>query len=171
MIHFQKTPWAWRACYLVCSLLYIALLLVSGRSEFSRVNKQYRQAGERLQPSRVNEAAVREIRSECRQSASSKDPGHGVTVNQAPAATVGPSAVAPPVAADECRHPPRSVVAARAEQLRERLTGERRRAFVKFVLFYLAFVLFFLIMPLALLYWLFISLLALFRLLNRPDGP
>lgn len=158
----DKKPLLWRICYSICCLSYIGLILYLGRTEFDRVNDQYRKAGERLNPVWVKKSALMELRDECRKKSPRLVHGQGSEENQAQATPAGPRAWTP-VEENACLEPTRAVVSAREEKLTRDLTGQRNRAAMKFVLFYVSFLVFFLVVPLILLYWVGVFFLLVFQ--------
>lgn len=147
MMNVTRKPRSGQIYYVICSLVYISLILFAGRTEFTRVNTQFRQARERLNPVLIKDSALMELRDECRKKSLSLTRQKGTEGNR------GQNDIVGAIGQDDCLDQAQSVVTVRAEQLTARFTGERDRAAKKFVLFYVCFLFIFLIIPLALLYW------------------
>ncbi len=138
-------PLAWAAG----TLLYLGIMLVLGANDFGRVHREYREAGQRLLPERVEEEARRELIALCQR--------QGELRGQR-------------AAADSCLAQPAAEIKARAAEVAERLTEARKRAGRKLVLFYVSFLFFFLLLPPGLLYLLALCLRRMLSAVTAGKG-
>ena len=145
----KKLPW--RVVYAVCCLLYVAWMVHLSFNNFAMVHRDYRRAGERLQPVQVAKIALRELVDQCHQDTLPGDQLRWATVKGAVADE------------DACLHWPTTVLVQRQEVVTERLLAQRDLAGRKLVLFYGSFGTVFLILPPVLLYLLLSSIAWIFR--------
>jgi len=117
----------WWCVYAVCTVIYMVWVVHLSRYNFDMVHRHYRQAGERLQPARIEAIAREELETKCRKEAK----------------RVGLSTYTD----DHCRSWPATVLAARQKKVETRLLAEKSLAWRKLVIFYLSFGAIFLILP------------------------
>ena len=136
----------WRIVYGVGCLFYMAWVVHLSFNNFEMVHSDYRRAGQRLQPARIEVIALGELVGDCR-------------------AQLRRSGRLEVVADGACRSFPEADLVARRQAVSERLSAERSLAGRKLVLFYASFGLVFLILPpfilyllLSLFFWLLRSL-------------
>lgn len=142
----------WRIVYGIGCLLYMAWVVHLSFNNFDMVHSDYRRAGERMRPARIEAAALRELTDNCR--AALVRSGLHLSAADIDAA---------------CRSFPEADLAARRMAVGKRLASERRLAGRKMVLFYLSFGLFFLVLPPVILYFLLSLFAWLLKMLKT--GP
>lgn len=146
----QKQHWSMWIGYAVVCLAYAVWIVFLGLNNFDMVHDGYRQAGERLQPERIREAALRELVAECRREGKIADrPRHDEAGFNS--------------SADLCTAFSETVIEERRQVLHKRLHAEWGRAWRKLMLFYLFFGIVFLVLPMFMLYLLLSFLLWLRR--------
>ncbi|MDH3360164.1 MAG: hypothetical protein OEL55_04765 [Desulfobulbaceae bacterium] len=133
----------WRIVYGIGCLIYIVWMVNLSFNNFDMVHTDYRRAGERLQPARLEAIALRELEDDCR----TKLRRSGVYEE------VGGA----------CRTFNEADIIAARQEVRGRLSAERSLFGRKLVLFYISFGLVFLILPLVIIYQLLSLILWLFQ--------
>ena len=137
----------WRIVYGVGCLLYMAWVVHLSFNNFDMVHSDYRRAGARLQPARIEAIALGELVDDCR--AGIRRSGRSdVKVDEA------------------CRSFPEADLAVRRQAVGERLVAERSLAGRKLVLFYITFGLVFLILPPVIFYLLILLFFWLLRMVR-----
>ncbi|MDH3328022.1 MAG: hypothetical protein OEM01_02190 [Desulfobulbaceae bacterium] len=141
----------WKICYAVCTLVYMAWVVYLSLNNFGMVHRQYRLAGERLQPARIEEIALQELVDRCRRESKRIDRLRSAGEKNSAAAE------------DNCLSWTTTVLEERQKAVEERLVEEKSRVGRKLVLFYVSFGLVFLILPPAFLYLLLSFFIWIYR--------
>ena len=141
----------WRIVYAVCCLVYVGWVVYLSLNNFGMVHKQYRQARENLQPTRIEEIATKELVDKCRKKLKRSD-RHPSVYDM----TSG-------VAEDPCLSMPAAVLEERKKTVEEHLVEDKSRVRRKLVWFYITFGVVFLILPVTFVYMLVSFCIWLFR--------
>ena len=147
-VKFINKRRAWRLFYAVCCLVYMGWVSYQSSNDFDRVQREYRRAGDQVEPGRIHSAALQELLAECRKRSAMQ-----------PADLDG---VANELQSGDCLSWPPAMVEAREAEIRDRLNDRQKRAGRKLLLFSLFFVVIFLIMPPVLVYGFAVVIVKLF---------
>jgi hypothetical protein len=139
----------WRFFYAVCCLVYMGWVSYLGSNDFGRVQREYRRAGDQLEPGRLHAAALEELLAECRMRSEKQPADVDGAVNE--------------LQSGDCLSWPPAVVEAREAKIRERLVERQNRAGRKLLLFSLFFGVIFLIIPPVLIYVFVVVIAKFFR--------
>ncbi len=115
----------WKSIYLACSLVFVGWVILIGIPEFHKVNRQYRVLVSRLEPVRIRTAALEELDSECRGKS---------WLRKIPKETA-------------CSSWSSDAVEKRIKKVQERRQQDRKRGFIKIILFYVSVVIIILLLP------------------------
>jgi len=138
----------WRLFYAVCCLVYMGWVSYLGSNDFGRVQREYRRAGDQLEPGRIHAAALQELLAECRKRSEKQPADVDGAVNE--------------LQSGDCLSWPPAVVEAREAKIRERREERQKRAGRKLLLFSLFFGVIFLIIPPVLVYGFAVVIVKLF---------
>lgn len=149
---------AWRLFYVLCCLVYMGWVSYLGSNDFGRVQREYRRAGEQVEPGRIHAAALQELLKECRKRSEIQpaDSHAAENVLQNGLTVEGGTADL------DCLAWPPAVVEAREAEVRARLLESQKRAGWKLLLFSLFFVVIFLILPPVVIYFFMVFIAKLF---------